>query len=97
MSGDYGCGKTALALTLARIAAGKLHEVPKAVARFAKGPTLQPVLATGDSEPLAQTVMRALGREKRRGKVSSEEVLAAVVDMVTSARRKRHGGVLLNS
>jgi hypothetical protein len=95
VSGDYGCGKTALALILARVAAAKMDEVPKAVTRFAKGPTLQPVLATGDSEPLAQTVMRALGREKKRGKIHSEEVLAAVVDTVTSARRKRHNGVLL--
>ena len=95
VSGDYGSGKTAFALALARIAAGWTHDLPKAVTRFANGPFLRPAFATGDAEPLAQTVMRALGREKKRGKTSAAEVLAAVADAVTSARRKRYDGVLL--
>src|SRR5262249_21879104 len=80
VSGDYGSGKTAFALALARIAAGWTHDLPKAVTRFANGPFLRPAFATGDAEPLAQTVMRALGREKKRGKTSAAEVLAAVAD-----------------
>ena len=95
VSGDYGCGKTDLGLTLARIAARRTHELPETLARFAKGSSLWPVLATGDSEPLVQTVMRALGRGRKRRKVTTEELLGAVADVIACARRKRHDGVLL--
>lgn len=39
--------------------------------------------------------MRALGREKKRSKESTDEVLAALADTVTAARCKHCDGVLL--
>lgn len=97
LTGDYGSGKTDFGLVLARTAQGARGELPKELRRFASRNAFLPVMATGDSEPLGVTVLRALNRapEKMGKHPHTEEVLKAVRDSVVKAKRKRFAGVLL--
>ena len=61
IAGDYGSGKTDFALALARTAQGSKNELPKDLRSFVGQSTFGVALATGDSEPLGATVLRALG------------------------------------
>ncbi len=97
IAGDYGSGKTDFALALARIAEASKNELPKDLWRFIGQKTFGAVLATGDSEPLGVTVLRALGLKwnGRRGRPDTEEVLQAVRECVAIAKSHRHAGLLL--
>jgi hypothetical protein len=97
IAGDYGSGKTDFALALARIVEGSRNELPKDLRRFIGQKTFAAVLATGDSEPLGVTVLRALGLkwDGRRGRPDTEEVLRSVRECVTNAKSHRHAGMLL--
>lgn len=101
ISGDFGSGKTDFALALARLAAGRRNELPRELHRFICGHALMPVLVTGDREPLANTLMRALGHPLRSKtstvprRSSSEDIFAALAETAAKARRKGYGGVLL--
>ena len=97
IAGDYGSGKTDFALALSRIAEGSRHELPKDLRRFIGQKTFGAVLATGDSEPLGVTVLRALGSkwDVRRGRPDTEAVLQAVREYVANAKSHRHAGLLL--
>lgn len=97
LTGDYGSGKTDFGLVLARVAKGAKAELPKDLRRFTSRNAFLPVLATGDSEPLGATVLRALNHvpEKRHKHPSTQEILKAVRDAVTKAKRKRFAGLLL--
>lgn len=96
IAGDYGSGKTDFALALARVAKGTKSELPRDLGRFIGQATFQPAMATGDSEPLALTVLRALNvpwEAKRRP--TTEEILSAVRAAVTKARKQKHAGLIL--
>ncbi|MFZ4767756.1 MAG: hypothetical protein ACOYMN_22645, partial [Roseimicrobium sp.] len=97
IAGDYGSGKTDFALALARIAEGSRNELPKDLRRFIGQKTFGAVLATGDSEPLGVTVLRALGIkcDARRNRPDTEEVLQAVRECIASSKSQRHAGLLL--
>lgn len=97
IAGDFGSGKTGLALVLARAARGSKNELPRALKRFARRATFHPAMATGDSEPLGVTVLRALGAKSDalRKRPSTDDVLQAMRDAVTRAQRLKHSGVLL--
>lgn len=97
IAGDYGSGKTDFALALARIAEGSRNELPKDLRQFIARKTFGAALATGDSEPLGMTVLRALGVkwDGRRGRPGTEDVLQAVRECVTIAKSHRHAGLLL--
>lgn len=94
VAGDYGSGKTDLALALARIASSRLAELPQSLHGFIPKDRLQSVVVTGDMEPLALTVMRAFGKTVAT-KPSTEDVLAVVSTAVTEARKKGNVGILL--
>ncbi|PUB84854.1 MAG: hypothetical protein DBP02_07580 [gamma proteobacterium symbiont of Ctena orbiculata] len=97
LTGDYGSGKTDFGLVLARAAKGARRELPKDLRRFASRNAFLPVIATGDSEALGSTVLRALDQapESRHKRPSTDDVLKAVRDTVVKAKRKRFGGLLL--
>jgi hypothetical protein len=97
IAGDYGSGKTDFALALSRIAEGSSNELPKDLRRFIGQKTFGAVLATGDSEPLGVTVLRALGWkwDVQRGRPDTGEVLQAVRECVANAKSHRHAGLLL--
>src|SRR3954453_1654178 len=56
IAGDYGSGKSAFGLALARVAAGQANALPTEIRRFCSRNRLRPHLATGDHEPLGVTV-----------------------------------------
>jgi hypothetical protein len=97
IAGDYGSGKTDFALALARIAEGSKSEIPRDLRRFIGQKTFEAALATGDTEPLGVTVLRALGGgwDARRKRPDTEEVLQAVRERVNDAIRNRRAGLLL--
>jgi hypothetical protein len=97
VAGDYGSGKTDLGLALARVAQGSADELPRDLHRFVGKATFLSAMATGDNEPLGVTVLRALGLkwDGRLNRPATEEVLQAIQNGVTKARRQRHSGLLL--
>ncbi|MEI7899379.1 MAG: hypothetical protein WCK89_03945 [bacterium] len=98
VAGDYGAGKTAFGLVLARIAKGDKDELPHDLRHFVGPHRLLPAVASGDNEPLGLTVLRALGRKPHSGKrsrPSTAEVLEAVHDARISARQRHFSGLLL--
>jgi hypothetical protein len=97
IAGDYGTGKTDLVLALARIVEGSKNKLPKTLWQFTGRTSFQAVLATGDSEPLGVTVLRALGLkwENSRGRPGTEEVLQAVRERVATAMNHDHAGLFL--
>jgi hypothetical protein len=101
IAGDYGSGKTDFALALARVAAGRKNEIPKDLHQFVPRFGLMPVLVTGDQEPLAHTIMRALCHPLRSKpaslalRFSAEEIIAVVAEASAKARRKGYSGLIL--
>lgn len=97
IAGDYGSGKTDFVLALARISEGSKDELPKDLWGFIGRETFGAVLATGDSEPLGATVLRALGLkwDKFRGRPDTDEVLQAVQERIAIAKSRGHAGLLL--
>src|SRR4051812_8789591 len=51
VAGDYGAGKSAFGLALARIAAKETRHLPVRLKGLCTSERLQPLLATGDHEP----------------------------------------------
>lgn len=94
VAGDYGSGKSAFGLALARTAAGD-GNIPRALQRFCGRVRLQPHLATGDNEPLGVTVLRALGTKASSAQPSTAEVLERVNAAMGRARTRRCDGVLI--
>lgn len=97
IAGDYGSGKTDFALALARVAAGHGSELPFELRQFIRQIPFSTALATGDSEPLGVTVLRALGIKcsRRRSRPDTEEVLQAVREFVANTKKNKHAGLLL--
>ncbi len=96
VAGDYGSGKTAFGLALARIARGSKDELPRGLRHFVGRPRFCPVVATGDNEPLGVTVLRALGVkwQSNRHRPTTEEVLQAVRHGIAKARHQNYAGLL---
>jgi len=96
LSGDYGSGKSAFGLALARVAAGYNRALPKDMRSFCGRNRLLPLLATGDHEPLGITVLRAIGVKTSSGsRPTTAEVLAKMTKAIVKARAKGFRGVLL--
>lgn len=97
VTGDYGSGKTAFGLVLARVAKGNERELPEGLRPLALQDRFLPALVTGDTEPLSVTVLRALGGKSRTSdeRPSTEEVVDTVRDAVIKAQKKGFTGLLL--
>lgn len=76
ITGDYGTGKSAFALSFARLAAGKKEDLPSALHPFLpKGLRLEPVLVSGSPQPLEQSIKQGLSEMRRRIFGSSQKFL----------------------
>lgn len=96
IAGDYGSGKSAFGLALARVAAGYTQALPMGLRSFCGRNRLRPLLATGDHEPLGVTVLRAVGTKLPHGsKPSTAEVLTKVSNAIGRAKTRGFRGALL--
>ena len=96
IAGDYGSGKSAFGLALARVSAGCAKALPKELRSFCGHSRMRPHLATGDHEPLGVTVLRALGIPMPHGsRPSTTAVLTKTSKAIGVARSKGFKGVLL--
>lgn len=59
ITGDYGSGKSAFALSLLKATCGREKEIPASL-RIEKHKALTPVIAIGEREPLVHTIGKAL-------------------------------------
>ena len=83
ITGDYGTGKSSLALLLAQLYSSHWTEIPSEVRALLEEPLSQirtagvrflPVLVTGSREPLAAALVRSLARSVNNGFVSSKSL-----------------------
>lgn len=98
VSGDYGSGKTAWALALARIVKGQANELPNELQFYTGQFNIQPVVATGCNEPLGCTILRALGYATDNDLTkspSSQDVVMAVREATNNAKSDGFTGLLL--
>jgi len=96
IAGDYGSGKSAFGLALARVAAGYANALPKELRAFCGRNRMRPHIATGDHEPLGVTVLRALGSHLPNSyRPSTSEVVKRTAKAVEVARKKGFKGVLI--
>lgn len=88
LTGDYGSGKSAFALALAKAAAGRDKELPPELRGIIHDKKLYPIIVTGDREPLVRGIGRALVEQIASLKAyalpaTTEELL----DILNQARR----------
>jgi hypothetical protein len=96
IAGDYGSGKSAFGLALARVSAGYTRTLPREMRSLCGRSRVLPHLATGDHEPLGVTVLRAVGVKLPDGsRPSTTEVLGKVSKAIGRARSKGFDGVLI--
>lgn len=79
LTGDYGSGKSAFALTLLKAACGKKGEIPKQLTLKIKTEHT-PIIVIGDREPLVSSIGKALvaqvpGLRKKQVPKNNEELL----------------------
>ncbi|PKD38240.1 hypothetical protein CWO84_23820 [Methylomonas sp. Kb3] len=100
ITGDYGSGKSAFALAVAKAAAGREAELPAELQGIISGQNLLPVIVTGDREPLAKGIGRALisqieGLKKGVLPETTEDLLTLLEQSRQIATQNEKAGILL--
>lgn len=99
LTGDYGSGKSALALAIAKAAAGREEELPIGLRGLISGNPLVPVIVTGDREPLVKGIGRALiGQIENLGSnlpETTEELLKLLDEARRAVDKTGKAGILL--
>lgn len=76
ITGDYGTGKSAFALSFARLAAGERDNLPAGLhPLLPQGLRLEPVLISGAPQPLAQSIKQGLAEMRQRAFGSPQKAL----------------------
>ena len=91
ITGDYGSGKSGFALALAKAVSGRELELP-ATLRLSNAVRMQPVIVTGEREPLYRTIGNAIicqvpGMKKE----SSPQDDSALIELIKTALKKTPG------
>lgn len=77
LTGDYGTGKSSFALALARVASGHNERLPLDLQNvMAEQVILEPILVTGDHEPLRKSILRGIRETEERAFGKSDCVLS---------------------
>jgi len=89
LTGDYGAGKSSFGLAFARYAEGAVEGLPQSLRRSLPALRLAPVLVTGEREPVARSLMKALsatlGRLGQRPRKGVAKTLAEPSSASTTA------------
>lgn len=95
ITGDYGSGKSAFVLNLAKAACGRDREISPALRGRIKS-NLQPVFVTGEREPLHESIGKAIIRQSRGTKrLAVPTNSAELIELVETAHQQSSGGTLL--
>jgi hypothetical protein len=95
ITGDYGSGKSAFVLNLAKAACGLEREIPKGLRGKIKA-SLQPVFVTGEREPLHASIGKAILQQWRGGRNRSIPTNSAeLIELVETAHKHSQSGILL--
>lgn len=100
LTGDYGCGKSAFALAILKAATGRDRELPLDLRGIISSQAMYPIVVTGDREPLARGIGRALIKqitdlEKSPIPETTEELLDLLSHARTTVERVGKAGILL--
>lgn len=100
LTGDYGSGKSAFALAVAKAANGREQELPRGLRGIVGGNTLHPIIVTGDREPLVKGIGRALiqqitGLKKLHLPETTEELLDLLGKARVAVKKQGKAGILL--
>ena len=100
LTGDYGSGKSAFVLSLAKAAAGRSSEIPQILQGVVSCSPMLPVIVTGNREPLAQCIGRALvkqvaGLRKSPSPSTTEDLLGLFGQAQAAAMAAGWSGILL--
>lgn len=95
LTGDYGSGKSAFSLALAKAACGKHEEVPDAFrSKIPQG--LQAIIITGEREPLHESIGKAIIKQlPSMGRRELPKNTAQLIEMIYSAVKGSHHGIFL--
>lgn len=91
LTGDYGSGKSGFALALAKAVSGKAHELPDSL-HLPDAPRMQPVIVTGEREPLHRTIGNAIISQvpgMKREAVPQDD--SSLIELVKTAMNKSSG------
>ena len=91
ITGDYGSGKSGFALALAKAVSGRTREIPAAL-RLPGAPRMQPVIVTGEREPLHRTIGNAIISQvpgMRKESVPQDD--SALIELIKVALKKSPG------
>lgn len=95
ITGDYGSGKSAFVLNLAKAACGRESEIPQALRGKIKT-NLQPIFVTGEREALHTSIGKAIIQQWRGGRQRSiPSNSAELIELIESAHKHSPAGVLL--
>lgn len=95
LTGDYGSGKSGFALALAKAVSGRALELPAAL-RLLGATRMQPVIVTGEREPLHKTIGKAIiSQVPGMKKESVPQDDSALIELVKAALKKSPGVFLV--
>lgn len=95
ITGDYGSGKSAFILNLAKAACGREREINQALRGKIKT-NLQPIFVTGEREPLHTSIGKSIIQQWRGARQRSMPSNSAeLIDLIESAHKHSPGGILL--
>ncbi len=95
ITGDYGSGKSAFVLNLAKAVCGKENEIAPALKGKIKC-RIQPVFVTGEREPLHESIGKALVRQVPAMKKHPIPLNSAqLIEMIEVAHKGSKSGILL--
>lgn len=91
LTGDYGSGKSGFALALAKAVSGKATELPLTL-RLPGAHRMQPIIVTGEREPLHRTIGKAIIAQMswmKNEPVPQDD--SALIELVKAALKKSSG------
>jgi hypothetical protein len=100
ITGDYGSGKSAFVLSLAKAVSGRAQEIPAPLGKTVTQDRVLPVIVTGNREPLLASISRSIfeqvkGLSQSRPPADLDALLDIVSAAGQAAKKRGYSGILL--